>query len=78
MKILLWIVLVAAALLVLRMINIAGAKRRAGEGRGDAGKKAGAEPMIRCARCGVYLPRAEAVSSPGGLVCGEKACLERR
>ena len=29
------------------------------------------EEMVRCARCGVHLPRSEALPGRGGLYCGE-------
>lgn len=31
---------------------------------------AGPEAMVRCARCGVHLPRSEAVADGGELYCG--------
>jgi hypothetical protein len=30
--------------------------------------------MVRCARCGVFLPRAEAKEASGGYVCATGAC----
>jgi hypothetical protein len=31
--------------------------------------------MVRCANCGVFLPRADAVKSPDGYRCREPGCL---
>lgn len=75
-KVILWIVVVFAVLVVLRLVNTAKARRRA---QGAApGKPATAEPMVRCVRCGVYLPRLDAKPSPQGPICGDPKCLESR
>ena len=34
--------------------------------------------MVRCVRCGVYIPSADAKRGPKGMTCGEPACLEQR
>jgi hypothetical protein len=33
---------------------------------------------VRCARCGTFLPRAEAKAGPEGLTCGDPKCTQRR
>ena len=74
-KIVFWIVLVFAVLLGLRLVNAAKAKRRA-----DLARRSGtapAEQMVRCERCGVFLPRADAAPAPGGFVCGDARCAGR-
>lgn len=62
-KILLIAIAFAAAFWLLR-----GYRRRA---RGDAppSVKPGAEDMVRCARCGIHLPRGESVSSQQQFFC---------
>ena len=77
-KILLWVVVIFAVLLGLRLLNVAKAKRRAGEGARPAGGAPAAETMVRCAHCGVYLPRADAKPGPAGLTCGDAGCVQRR
>jgi hypothetical protein len=72
-KIVLWIVIVFAVLFVLRLINAEKAKRRAKAAR--AAPKTDA--MVRCVRCGVYVPRADAKPGPSGLTCGDPVCLSR-
>ena len=72
MKILLWIVFIVVLLFVLRMLNVAKARQRENARRSSTVPPA--EPMIRCASCGVYLPRKDAIEGPGGLICGESAC----
>lgn len=42
--------------------------------RADSRKKpsAAAEDMVRCARCGVHLPRSESLTSRGQFFCSEE------
>ena len=75
-KILIWIVVIIAVLLGLRLLNVAKAKR----GTAPNGRKSPPEPaeaMVRCTRCGVYLPRSDATPGPTGLTCGNPGCLQR-
>jgi hypothetical protein len=74
-KIVLWIVLVFAVLFGLRLLNAAKAKRRADPARRGAAPPA--EPMVRCTRCGVFLPRADAAPAADGFVCGDPRCARR-
>jgi uncharacterized protein len=69
-KIILWIVIVFAVLFVLRLLN---AKKQ----RRDTGAKEPPQAMIRCAGCGVYVPRADAKPGRAGLTCGDPVCLSR-
>jgi hypothetical protein len=78
MKLLLWVVLVAVGLLALRLVNIAAAKRRQVSGSGARPRSGGTDNMVRCVRCGVYVPSADAKPGPDGLTCGEPACLKQR
>ena len=71
MKILLWIIFIAVVLLALRLLSVAKAKQRDNARRSSTVPP---EPMIRCACCGVYLPRKDAIPGPAGLTCGEPAC----
>ena len=76
MKIVLWILFIVAVLFALRLLNVAKTKRRA-SGQGASAPPA-AETMVRCACCGVYLPRKDATPGPAGLTCGEPACTKPR
>jgi hypothetical protein len=78
MKILLWIVVVFAVLLGLRLYNAGKAKRRADAGSAPPGRAPAADTMVRCVRCGVFLPRADAKPGPVGMTCGDPGCAERR
>lgn len=78
MKIVLWIVVVFAVLLGLRLYNLGKAKRRS-NAAGDSPRQAPTEgTMVRCVRCGVFLPRTEAKSGPTGMTCGDPGCAQRR
>ena len=76
-KVIFWIVLIFGVLFGLRLLNAAKARRRANLARqGDAPKPPLSEPMVRCARCGVYLPRADAKAVPDGFHCGDAKCAQ--
>lgn len=74
-KILFWVVLVFAVLFAVRLIGSAQAKKR--RERADAPPPAKGADMVRCARCGTFVPRADAIEAPGGYRCREGACLPR-
>jgi len=78
MKLLLWAIVIAVALLALRLVNLAAARRRKAAGGGAAARSARADQMVRCVRCGVYVPSADAKPGPDGLTCGEPVCLKQR
>ena len=72
-KVVFWIVVVFVVLLGLRLLNAAKAKRRADAAQRRTAATA-SEPMVRCQRCGVFLPRAEAKAAGDGYVCGDPKC----
>jgi len=72
-KIIAWLIVIFLVLFALRMINIRNARARRDAARKSAGAKP-AEPMVRCARCGIYLPRAEASEQGGRYVCASGGC----
>ena len=80
-KIIAWLVLIFVVLFALRLIGMrnARAQRKAGKS-GDTAQATsgnpGAEPMVRCIRCGVYLPRKEAREVGGGYACAAGECAE--
>ncbi len=78
-KVLLWIVIIFVALFALRLYNASKAKRRADATRDAAQQKKAApgHPMVRCARCGVFLPKADATAVSAGYVCSDPACARR-
>jgi hypothetical protein len=77
-KVLLWIVVVFAVLFALRLYNAGKAKRR-GDAARQAQRKAAAAgvPMVRCTRCGVFLPKSDATAAAAGYVCNDPACARR-
>jgi len=78
-KVLFWIVVVFAVLFVLRLYNASKAKRRADDAREAARKTTAAtgDAMVRCTRCGVFLPKTEATAVTTGYVCSDPACARR-
>jgi len=71
-KLLFWAILILAALIVARMVSHKAARRNMpspASGRGTGGQ---AEAMVRCAHCGVHLPRSEALLLDGQLWCSEE------
>ncbi len=70
-KFIFWIIVVFVVLLCLRLFNLRQQKKQA---RGGAAAAPKPETMVRCARCGVYLPRSEAQLIDGTLRCREIGC----
>jgi uncharacterized protein len=82
-KFIFWIVVFFLALLALRMLSLHKAKRDAREAReerDEADKKnnrdtrPASDTMVRCANCGIYLPKANAVLGKSGATCGNLRC----
>ncbi len=74
-KIVFWMVVVFAALFVLRVVNASKARKRGDAARTQA--PAGM-PMVQCRDCGVYLPKNEALPAASGFRCPEGTCGTRR
>lgn len=74
-KVLFWVVFIIAALLIARIVARQNEKGPAGIRPPKQAKKRGAppvehaEPMVRCAHCGIHMPRSEAVLSNGSIWC---------
>ena len=77
-KLLFWIVVVFGILFALRLVSVAKLKQRAKSGAGPEGARvdAASDRMVRCARCGVYLPMAEARRVGNDYACAD-ACTRR-
>ncbi|HEV8503278.1 MAG TPA: PP0621 family protein [Casimicrobiaceae bacterium] len=72
-KLVFWLVLIFAALFVLRIANAAKARRR---GNAQSPPAPGL-PMVKCRDCGVFLPRADAVAAGDDFRCRD-GCGKRR
>ena len=70
-KVIFWIIIIFAVLLVLRIFNMRQQKKKRAR---DASAPKPAQAMVRCARCGVYLPRSEALLIEGTLRCHDRDC----
>jgi len=75
-KLIFWIVVIFVVLFALRLYNTSKLRQR--DRPKDRGKPpAIEEEMVRCVRCGTFVPRSEARPTPAGLTCGETRCLRR-
>lgn len=77
-KVIFWIVVVFVVLFALRLLNTGKAKRRVREPRNDENVAGPAETMVRCDKCGVFLPMGDARPVPEGYVCRNPECGARR
>jgi hypothetical protein len=73
-KVIFWLVLVFAVLFVLRLVNVAKARKPREAARRDEPPRA---LMVRCVECGVFLPQADAQNGPDGPRCGDTQCKQR-
>jgi predicted secreted protein len=75
-KIIAWLILIFVVLFALRMIGLRNARiRRRAEGKAPSAPAA--EPMVRCVRCGVFLPRNEARAVGDGYACARATCAAK-
>ncbi len=84
-KVIFWIVVFFLVLLALRLISVHKARREDREAREDQPQARGGrdttpagDTMVRCANCAVYIPKANAVMSSRGMVCGNAQCEHRK
>jgi hypothetical protein len=78
-KFIFWIVVAFVVLLGLRLASIGKGKRRDRHAASAArGAATPGETMVRCARCGVFLPQGDAQPVAGGYICGDPGCAARR
>ncbi len=88
-KFIFWIVVFFLVLLALRLVSVHKTRADAKERREDDDAKRQAtaakrddtpaqDSMIKCTRCGVFVPKATTVMASTGLVCNDKACGHRR
>lgn len=76
-KILFWFVVIVVILFGARLLARSGGSGRQQKPTGKLGKAAAsppdmshAESMVRCAHCGIHMPRSEAFLSDGRTWCG--------
>ena len=76
-KVVAWLVLIFVVLLALRMINMRKARSKPRDSTRAPAAETIAQPMVRCARCGVFLPRSDAKPVTGGYACADSECAKR-
>jgi uncharacterized protein len=69
--------LLAAIFAVLFLLRLAHAKRDVSRPPRDAATPTG-ENMVRCASCGVFVPRSDAIESDGTYHCRTGRCASGR
>jgi hypothetical protein len=74
-KIIAWLIVIFVVLLALRLVNARNAAARRRAQAPDAGSTAA--QTVRCQRCGVFLPRSDAVTVSGGFACADARCDQR-
>ena len=88
-KVIFWIVVFFLVLLALRLVSVhktrQDAKDRrdsdARKGKGTDGKRddtPAQDAMLKCGRCGVFIPKSTAVMTRDGLACNDSSCGHRR
>lgn len=84
-KVLIWVVVILAVMVIMRIVSARNSARRQASQTPPApaarkpGDKQPAESMVRCAHCGIHLPRSEALLLEGNTWCGhEHAKLGKR
>lgn len=68
-KLIFWFLAILVALMVWRLINSRTPRTPSQTTPGQAPKNQAAEPMVRCAHCGIHLPRSEALQTQGHTWC---------
>ena len=76
-KVVAWLVLIFVVLLALRMINVRKTQSRTRGATPASAAETIAQPMVRCARCGVFLPRSDAKPVTQGYACADSECAKR-
>jgi hypothetical protein len=78
-KFIFWLVIAFGILFALRLINTAKARKRERDARSrDPVTPPKVEATVRCARCGVFLPKDDARFGPNGITCGDPSCNKGR
>ena len=87
-KIIFWVVVFFLVLLALRLVSVHQTRKDAKDRRDDDAAKEknngqrddtpAQESMVKCGRCGVFVPKSTTVMTATGLACNDKACSHRR
>jgi len=86
-KIIFWIIVFFVVLFALRLASLLSARserRKRGDGHDDDAQAQGSRrpplapgtPTVRCSRCGVFIPKSEAVLRLGGYRCARPDCTD--
>ena len=70
-KIIAWLILIFVVLFALRLVGLRNARLRR---KAQGGAAPASPPMVRCMRCGVFLPREDARAVGNGYACATGSC----
>jgi hypothetical protein len=76
-KLIAWLVLIFVVLFAIRVVNARKARSRHGGAAAASAGDIASQPMVRCERCGVFLPRNDAMPVAGGYACADNECTKR-
>lgn len=77
-KVLFWVIVIIGALLLARILARHNQNTKVAAAQPKQAPKRGAPPiqhpesMVRCAHCGIYMPRSEAVLTDGKTWCSQE------
>lgn len=89
-KIIVWIVIFFLVLLALRLLSVHKTRNERREHDDHNGRDKSEDPrrkrddkpatdaMVKCERCGVFLPKANALMTRDGWTCGDSGCAQKR
>jgi hypothetical protein len=76
-KVIAWLVLIFVVLFAIRVVNARKARSRHAAAASAGAGEIASQPMVRCGRCGVFLPRNDAMPVAGGYACADTECAKR-
>ena len=83
-KLIFWIVVFFLVLLALRLVSVHKTRREERERRDEAqprgqrDDKPAQDVMVKCGRCGVFVPRGSTVMTRSGIACADPDCSKKR
>lgn len=82
-KVVFWIVVFFLVLLALRLVSVHKTRREERERREEDGPrkrddKPANDVMVKCGRCGVFVPRSTTAMTKSGIACADPDCAKKR
>jgi hypothetical protein len=68
-------IVVLAVVIVMRLVKTFAATRSTTDSQiDDATRDASEAKLVKCVRCGAFVPRGDALPAPGGFLCSDPKC----